>query len=701
LRKIIAIAVLVLVQAGCNADAVSAPPDRPVASVALPADTLTVLPGASVQLNAVLTDASGSLLTGRTVTWSTSAALIAAVSASGLVTGIIPGTAVVTATSEGAHASAVVTVLQIPVARITVTPGAVSVSVGRTLSLSATTLAADGSNLGGRIVSWQSANPDIVAVSSSGVLTGIAVGGPVLVVATVEGVSTSASITVTPPVVSIAITPPDETLVIGTSLSLSAIPRDAAGVAMPDHIVTWQSSSPGIASVSASGVVVGVVVGGPVTITASSDGVSASHLVTVIPIPVASVLLSQSNGLVQVGRTLTLSATLRDGSNHVLTGRTVTWTSSDVGIATVSGNGVVTGISPGGPVAITASSDGKTAAATITIIPMPGPVASVWVAPPNPSIVLGNTVQLAAILQDTAFTDLTDRAVVWTSSAPAVASVSPSGLVTAIAVGGPVGITATSEGKSGSAQVFVVSAIAPPPPPPPQITTMNISTVTTGADPDPDGYVIIHDYPSQLIAVGANATTTVTAGIFDNWTHTFTITGIDPNCVATNPTQTFDASQSETITLVFTVTCQSRAMPPLSDPLVGVWQAERFELFRDAGLTSRLVELVSRGESGTLVLGATVGAATTWQWREDYNGTPYAISGGNATVTGSILSSVVTLHSDAVYCCGPGNNSPLGGQQSFARAGDELVITSTTPQLFSDDYGNYPVYVRLTLRKVR
>lgn len=81
------------------------------------------------------------------------------------------------------------------------------------------------------------------------------------------------------------------------------------------------------------------------------------------PAPVALVTLSPATGEITVRAATTLTATLRDAGGNVLAGRTVTWSSSDTRIATVS-NGVVTGVAAGGPVTITATSEGVSGTAT-------------------------------------------------------------------------------------------------------------------------------------------------------------------------------------------------------------------------------------------------------------------------------------------------------------------------------------------------
>src|SRR5207302_5220439 len=83
-----------------------------------------------------------------------------------------------------------------------------------------------------------------------------------------------------------------------------------------------------------------------------------------------------------------------------------------------------------------------------------GPVASVVLRPVTAVMLVGGAAQLTATLKDAAGNVLTGRAVAWTSSAWAVATVSANGLVTGAAAGSAT-ITATSEGKAGSAAVTV------------------------------------------------------------------------------------------------------------------------------------------------------------------------------------------------------------------------------------------------------
>src|SRR5690242_2059341 len=91
--------------------------------------------------------------------------------------------------------------------------------------------------------------------------------------------------------------------------------------------------------------------------------------------------------------------------------------------------------------------------------PPPPSVASVDVTPTPAGVVMGQTLQLTATVRDANGNHLTDRTVTWTTNAPTLASVSPTGLVTGLALADTVVITATSEGKRGSTTLAVVMNI--------------------------------------------------------------------------------------------------------------------------------------------------------------------------------------------------------------------------------------------------
>src|SRR5256884_69608 len=157
----------------------------------------------------------------------------------------------------------------------------------------------------------------------------------------------------------------------GQTVQLTATPRDANGNPLTGRVITWQSSNSAIASVNGSGLVTGVGAGGPVTMTATSEGQSGTASVTVTVAPGAAVTVRPGAGRVRAGQTVQLSAPLRDANGNIRRGRSVTWASNNTSVATVTGTGLVTG-KVAGSATITATSEGQNGTAAITVTPSAG-----------------------------------------------------------------------------------------------------------------------------------------------------------------------------------------------------------------------------------------------------------------------------------------------------------------------------------------
>jgi len=170
------------------------------------------------------------------------------------------------------------------------------------------------------------------------------------------------------------------------------------------------------------------------------------------PKPVASVTVSPASLSLLVGQSGTLAAEAKDASGAVLSGRTITWSSSDGAIATVSTAGMVTGVAVG-TATVSAASEGKTGVATITVSPVPA--ASVEVTPATATLYPTQSRPFVATVKDSAGGVLSGRTVVWTTSNGAVATISTSGLLSAVAFGS-VTVSASVEGKTGTANVSVI-----------------------------------------------------------------------------------------------------------------------------------------------------------------------------------------------------------------------------------------------------
>ncbi len=364
-RGVSAGAVTITASAGGKSGTVALAVLPPVATVTVASASATIFVGATQQLTATLRDAGNNVLSGRAVTWSSSNPTVASVSTSGLVTaGTVGGAATITASSEGRSGSAAITVLR-PVATIALSPTSAVLAPGATQQLTATLQDADSNVLTGRTVTWTTSDPTVASVSTTGLVTAGTAVGMATITSSSEGRSSAATITVQRPVATVTLLPASVLLAPGAAQQLIAMLQDADNNVLTGRIVTYMTSSPTVASVSTTGLVTAGTAEGTATITAISEGRSGSATITVQR-PVATIALSPTSAVLVPGETQQLTATLRDAGNNILTGRAVTWSSSNPVVASVSAAGLITA-STSGTATITASVEGRSGSATVTV----------------------------------------------------------------------------------------------------------------------------------------------------------------------------------------------------------------------------------------------------------------------------------------------------------------------------------------------
>jgi hypothetical protein len=172
-------------------------------------------------------------------------------------------------------------------------------------------------------------------------------------------------------VATVEVSPPSGSLVLGGTAQLTATPKTASGLVVPGRAVAWSSSNAASVSVAPTGVVTANALGGPVRITATVDGVSGEALITVQPFPISRIEITPPQTAVLVGASTELVATAYDAQGQPLPDRIPVWTSNAPTIAAVTSTGIVLGMAEGGPVTITASAEGKSGSALITVTPRP------------------------------------------------------------------------------------------------------------------------------------------------------------------------------------------------------------------------------------------------------------------------------------------------------------------------------------------
>ncbi|HEX7242628.1 MAG TPA: Ig-like domain-containing protein [Longimicrobiaceae bacterium] len=439
----------------------------PVAQVRIQPDSLVLAPGSTGAFAATALDAQGNVLAGRTVTWTTSNAGVASLGSGATVTAVAQGTATITATVEGVAASAPVRVLPpptAPVAQVRIEPDSLVLLIGSTGDFDAVALDAQGNVLTGRIVTWTLTNPEggfgplhVATLGAGGTVTGVGT-GTATVTAKVEGVTATATVRVSPvPVAQVQLRPDSLDLRPRASAELFAVALDAQGNVLMGRPVTWTSSNAGVAAVGSGGTVTGIA-DGTATITATVEGIAATARVRVrVPrqAPVAALSIRPDSVTLEVGRQRTFFATATDVQGNTLSGREVTWTTSNAQVAAfASGGSLVTALAEG-TATITATSEGVTATATVRVVPPTSAhVATVRIQPDSLALAVGSTGDFNAVALDAQGNVLTGRTVVWTSANSRVASVGAGGSVTGVAQGATQ-VTATVEGVAATASVRV------------------------------------------------------------------------------------------------------------------------------------------------------------------------------------------------------------------------------------------------------
>jgi uncharacterized protein YjdB len=475
----------------------------PVASVVVSPNPATVDVDSTLILTAALTDAAGNPLTNRPLTWHSSnpgAATVAGGGETETVTGVAGGTTIITATSpDGPSGTTNVTVGD-PLVYVVVTLSPSSLRT--TYSTQATAQAQDANHapLGGVTFTWSTGNSGIASVSGTGIVTGVSA-GQTNVIATAMGTSTSGHTTVTvlTDSVSAVAVSGNNSIPYNATEQLTATLTDSTGKVLTGPTVAWSSvpsgrvNGTGVVTPQASDTISGI------QVTAASQGKSTTATVPVTHIPVSSitVALSPSSG-VRAGYTIQATATARDAANNPIPGVTFTWSTGNSGIASVSGAGVVTGVSAG-QTNVIATAVGTSTSGHAVVTVLSDSVFAVAVSG-NHSIPYDSTEQLTATLTDSTGRVLTGPAVAW-SSVPA-GRVSGGGVVTPQPGDTTAGIqiTATSEGRSASVTI--------------PITHVAVSSITVALSPSA---TVRATYAVQATATALDASNNPISGVTFTW----------------------------------------------------------------------------------------------------------------------------------------------------------------------------------------
>ena len=415
---------------GCGGDGSTEPtrppPDTPrPASVAVSptAIELTAL-GATAQLSAEVRDQNGNVMAGAAATWASGDASVATVDRSGLVTAVANGTATITASAGGASGTAEITVTQ-SLDSVAIVPAEATLAAVRdTVRLTAEAFDANGHGVAGADFSWESNDDAVVEVDGTGLVTAVA-NGTATITATAGSVSGSATATVAQQVSSVEVTPATGFVLPGTTLRLMAEARDANAHVVEGAEFAWASSDPAVAVVDATGLVTGTAEG-DVDVSATSSGVTGrAQLEVVEPAPTTVAVSPDAVVLDALGDTLRLAAEVQDQIGRPLPGEAVVWAASDTLVASVDATGLLTAVG-NGQATITAASGSVSGDAAVQVMQV---ARTVLLTPAADTLLLGDSLRLAAEAFDARGHPVDGAAFAWSSSEPSIVAVDESGVV--------------------------------------------------------------------------------------------------------------------------------------------------------------------------------------------------------------------------------------------------------------------------------
>lgn len=394
-------------------------------SIAVTPTPASIAQGTSQQFTAIGTYSNGTTQNLTTsVTWASSATSVATIASGGLAVSVGQGTTSITAVSGAISGSATLQVTPPALVSLSVSPASTSIALGASQQFTATGTYSNGTtqNLTSSVL-WTSSATSVASVGSGGLA--VSVGPGTTNINAVSGtISGSATLQVTPPLlVGLSVSPANVSIGAGTTQQFTATGTYGNGSTQNlTTSVTWTTSAPLVATVSAGGLASSVSQG--MTIITASTGTFSSAATLSVGSPIlTSIALTPANPSFAAGTTQPLQATgtYSDGSTLNLT-NTAVWTSGSPAVATVNGQGVVTGVANGtGSITASVGSIAGSTTATVTAATL----VSIAVTPAIPMIPVGSTQAFTATgtYTDGSTQNITDT-VQWSSDITAVATVS-------------------------------------------------------------------------------------------------------------------------------------------------------------------------------------------------------------------------------------------------------------------------------------
>ena len=422
--------------------------------------------------------------TNKDVTWTSSNPTVATVSQTGLVTFVAPGTTTIIAKTVdiGTSGNLIATCefhITVPVSGIELDYDTVTIDVGDTFRLTGTIEPATATN---QNVEWTTTDATVATVNASGLITATGSGFATIMARTEDGgYVASCKVVVEQPVTSITLSTTDTTVRKGDYFWLFATVNPSNAT---NQNIVWSSNNTAVATVDSDGMVTGVEAGDAfITATSADSGVTARCQVVVTQ-AVTGITLNVNEQTIDKGEKFLIIPNVEPID---ATDKTVTYTSSDPEVATVSDNGIVTGITGGTAIIVVQTNErGLIASCQITVNEA---ATSVEIIDPTTLINNGDAKQLSVeVLPETA----SNKTVNWYTSNASVITVDSSGRIEGVGYGTAT-ISAIAADGSGAYDTVNIMVIRP------------VSTITIS----PSSVSIMQGEFAQVSATVSPSTATV------------------------------------------------------------------------------------------------------------------------------------------------------------------------------------------------
>ena len=486
----------------------------PITEVSLSESAVGIIEGNTHKLTATVLPENTT--DSKSISWSSNNEAVATVSEDGTITAKSVGTAVITATStNGKTADCTVTVSkkEIPITEVYLDKSSATLTEGDSTTLVATVLPENTTD--GKSIKWSSSNVAVATVDLMGKVTAKSAGTAIITATSENGKTASCTVTVEKkliPITEVLIDKSSATLTEGDSTTLTATVLPENTTDRKD--ISWSSSNNDIATVDTTGHVEAKKAGTVIITATSTNGKTAECTVTVEKklIPITEVSLSESAVGIIEGNTHKLTATVLP--ENTTDSKSVSWSSNNEAVATVSEDGTITAKSAGTAVITATSTNGKTAGCTVTVSKKEIPIVDVALNRTSATITEGDILNLTATVLPENTTE--SKNIGWSSSNNDIATVDSTGKVTAKQAGTVVITATSSNGKTASCTITVEKKEIP-------ITEVVLNKTSAAVDEGETIKLIATVYPENTnngksIKWNSNNNTVVTVDLMGNVT---------------------------------------------------------------------------------------------------------------------------------------------------------------------------------------